>query len=152
MQSGPESARRPCVLYVDDDASNLAAARLLLEERYELLEAENDEQACDCLKRDGERLGVILMDIQLKRSQLDGIALVKLIRGKLDRASLPSYALDVPVLLTPVIFVTAYGQLYPREELFRAGGAEIAIKPVDFIKLSNAMTRYFVRQTFGHSV
>lgn len=150
MQTGPESTRRrPRVLYVDDDSSNLAAARLLLEDRYDLLEAENDEQACICLKREGEQLGVILMDIQLKRSQLDGIALVKLIRGKLDRATLPSYALDVPVLPTPVIFLTAYGQLYPSDELFRAGGAEIAIKPVDFVKLSNAMTRCFVRQTLG---
>ncbi|WP_394839484.1 response regulator [Pendulispora rubella] len=151
MPDVPESmpAPRPLVLYVDDDAGNLAAARLLLEDHYELLEAENDEQACTCLKREGERLDMILMDIQLKRSHLDGVGLVKLIRGTLDRAGLPGYTLDVPVLATPVIFLTAYGRLYPSDELFRAGGADIVIKPVDFIKLSNAMARYLTHRALS---
>jgi DNA-binding response OmpR family regulator len=39
----------------------------------------------------------------------------------------------------PVIFVTAYGSAYKREQLIGAGADHVLVKPVDFTKLSLAL-------------
>jgi len=135
------SPRRDLVLYVEDEPENREVAELRLRKTYELLIAATDREACALLKEHGSKLSAILMDIQLKGSMLNGIELTRLIRGKLEKASLPSYAVDVPVLRVPVIFVTAYGDQHPEAELTAAGGNELIPKPVDFAALTMAITR-----------
>lgn len=134
---------KPWLLYVDDDSSNLTVMQMRLEERYEVLTASTDREACKILRSNGTRLSLVLMDIQLMGSQLDGVGLTRLIRGTLDEARKPAIARGVPAFKSlPIIFVTAFGEQYDIEALKRAGGNAVIAKPIDFVKLSCAMTRY----------
>ncbi len=138
-QKGTEK-KQDVLLYVEDEADNREVASLRLRRRYDLLLAENDEQACEILTTRGPELSAILMDIQLKGSVLDGIQLVKLLRGKLERAGLPAYAARVPVLKdVPVLFVTAYAARYTEADLLAAGGNRLVTKPVNFGELTLAL-------------
>ncbi len=140
MEKGPDSSQpRKKVLYVEDEEANLDVARICLEKKYELLLARNDREACEILTKYGDEIAIILMDIELKNSKLDGIQLTKLVRGKLDRDTLPEYARSVPVLKTPAIFVTAYGDKYKAPSIKEAGGDRMIPKPVDFVELEMAM-------------
>jgi CheY-like chemotaxis protein len=134
------------VLYVEDDEDNRNVASLRLEKKYELVFATNDREACERLVKHGSALSIILMDIELRGSTLNGIDLTRLVRGQLDSGQVPDFAGAVPKLQTPIIFVTAYGQLYRRAELLAAGADEIIQKPVDFVELHTAMARAFLHR------
>lgn len=142
LDNRPDPAQpKKKVLYVEDEEANLDVARICLEKKYDLLLARNDREACQILTQYGEEIAIILMDIELKNSKLDGIQLTKLIRGKLDRDTLPEYARSVPVLKTPAIFVTAYGDKYKTPSIKEAGGDRMIPKPVDFVELEMAMVQ-----------
>ena len=140
------------ILYVEDDPQNVAVAQLRLGKRYEVLVATDDVSACKILKEHASELTAILMDIELKGSVLDGIALTRLVRGKLPEASLPSFARGVPILTIPVIIVTAYVE--EGEKALKSSGADQFFpKPVEFIKLSLALANITARQVIrglGH--
>ncbi len=136
---GPER-RRELLLYVEDEPENRDVAELRLRRSYDLVLAATDEECCRIVKERGHELAAILMDIQLKGSALDGIALVKLIRGTLPTTNLPAFARDVPVLAsTPILFVTAYGARYSEPELRAAGAQRLVSKPVNFSELTLAL-------------
>jgi serine/threonine-protein kinase len=143
----PEPAtRRDLVLYVEDEAENREVAALLLKKHFSLLLAEDDRSACALLREHGTALTAVLMDIQLKGSALDGIALVRLLRGGLDGPDLPDYARDVPRLAVPVFFVTAYSARYGEQELLAVGADKLVTKPVDFTQLTMALTSFSLRR------
>lgn len=131
------------VLYVEDEEDNRQVAVLRLQGKYDLLLAPDDREACRLLSLHGDELVAVLMDIQLKGSQLDGTQLARLIRGQLPSETLPIYARDVkPLPHLPIIFVTAYGSRYSNADLESAGGNEVLAKPVDFVRLMGALTRH----------
>ena len=140
----PEVGTCRLVLYVEDDRDNREVACARLDEKYKILLAKNDREACQAFYKEGANLALVLMDIELKGSRLNGIDLTRLIRGKLDSPNIPSYAKAVPQLRVPVLFVTAYGRNYNRAELLKAGGDDVIQKPVDFIELHSAMTRAYL--------
>jgi CheY-like chemotaxis protein len=141
---------KPCLLYVDDDHSNIVVMEMRLESHYEVLSATSDKDACTLLRTEGSRITLVLMDIQLIGSQLDGIDLARLIRGTLENKKKPAYARDVPVQSElPILFVTAYGESHDLGTLFAAGGSAVVAKPVDFVKLSRAMTRHHLKTVLG---
>jgi len=132
------------VLYVEDDRDNREVACARLDKKYKILLAGNDREACQAFCKEGANLALVLMDIELKGSRLNGIDLTRLIRGKLDSPNIPFYATAVPQLHVPVLFVTAYGRNYNRAELLRAGGDDVIQKPIDFVELHSAMTRAYL--------
>ena len=136
-----EEKTKKMVLYVEDEPANREVAKLQLGRKYALLCAANDEEACRLLCRYKEAISVLLFDIELQDSRLSGLDLTKLIRGRLDRSSVPPYAKEVPILDTPVICVTAFGAQYPADVIKGAGVNEIIHKPVDFVELEMAMIR-----------
>lgn len=141
---------KPCLLYVDDDPSNIVVMEMRLENHYEVLSATSDREACALLRSHGDRMALVLMDIQLIGSQLDGIDLARLIRGTLDEKKKHGFAQNVPVREDlPILFVTAYGEQHDLATLFAAGGSAVIAKPVDFIKLSRAMTRHHLKTVLG---
>ena len=140
-----EDPRKPLLLCVEDDPPNQLVARCKLARKYEILMASNASEACHLLVSRGQQISVILMDIELKESELNGIQLAKLIRGKLERSALPRYAQDVPVLDTPIVFVTAYGTKYDVGEMLDCG-AKVVDKPVDFIELELCLTKLKLRK------
>lgn len=142
--SSPRATRMPLLLYVEDNDDNWSVAEMRLSKTYRVLRAENDRRACELITQHAAELYVILMDIELQGSQLDGIALTRLLRGLPPHGPLPDYAKRVPVLATPVIFVTAYHTtLTPT--LSAAGGNLVIPKPVEFLRLTRELTSMHLR-------
>jgi CheY-like chemotaxis protein len=137
---------RKLVLYVEDDADNREIASARLEKTYELILAADDKAACEAFIKYGCKISLILLDIELKGSQLNGVDLARLIRGKLNPSRIPAYASAVSKLDVPIIFVTAYGRSYPRADLLLAGGGEVINKPINFVQLHTAMARGYLNK------
>ena len=145
--SKPESpAPKSLVLYVEDDAVNQQIARTRLSKKYEVLLAANDRDACKLVIEHHANIVVILMDIELQGSQLNGVALTRLLRGKLPANERPLYTENVPSIDVPILFVTAYGQRFSQSELLEAGGDNVIAKPIDFVQLQTAMTRTYLNR------
>jgi signal transduction histidine kinase/FixJ family two-component response regulator len=128
------------VLYVEDDDDNFRVAELRLREGYDLVRAANAEEACRLLASE-TNWSAILMDIELRGSELDGIELTKLLRGRLRGPSVPPFAKDLGPIDVPVIFVTAHGAKYSEATLLLAGAEKVISKPVDFSALNLALTQ-----------
>jgi serine/threonine protein kinase len=139
---------RPLILYIEDDPSNFEVAELRLGKRFRLLHASTDVTACRLLEQHQTELAAVLMDIELKGSNLDGIALTKLIRGK-GPSTLPDFAKRVAARTTPVFIVTAFVGQYPLELLTAAGADNAFTKPVDFVKLSLALATASAKAVIG---
>ncbi|HEX5658408.1 MAG TPA: response regulator [Polyangiales bacterium] len=138
----PRAVHREALLYVEDDDSNYRVAELRLSVGYALSRAHDAFEACRTLREHGSSLSAILMDIELRGSDLNGVELTKLIRGKPIERALPSYAVGLPALPNvPIIFVTAHGAKYPDAHLLFAGGDKVIPKPVDFAALNLALTQ-----------
>ena len=137
------------LLYVEDSDDNWRVAELRLGEMYELHRASTSRLACGFLRAQGHELTAILMDIELRGSEMNGIDLTRLIKGTADRSALPNYALHVPQLDVPIIFVTAHGAKYSDEELLKVGGSKVIGKPVDFTALTFALTQLHLRRTLA---
>jgi CheY-like chemotaxis protein len=137
----------PLVLYVEDEPDNWEVTELRLRRRYRLLWARTDVEACALARQYGPSLHAVLMDVQLKGSALDGLALTRLFRGKL--ATPPAVAEGVPTLECPIFFVTAYGNLHSAAEFDEAGGDAHVPKPVDFFKLNNLLARENARRAMA---
>lgn len=135
----------PVVLYVEDEDDNWNVTELRLGKRYRLLRAQNAQEACDVIRRMGTQLTAVLMDIQLQGSQLDGVQLTQLFRGKSQGVALPPYAQGITPLTVPIVFVTAYGNRYPEDQLLAAGGNAVVPKPVDFLKLSLTLANFHAK-------
>jgi CheY-like chemotaxis protein len=131
--------RHATVLYVEDDPENWAIAELNLGRSFKLAWAKNDADACDFVRRNSAELSAILMDIELRGSQLSGIELSELFRGRRLARDVPGYASDLPKLRQPILFVTAHLARYSEAELLNAGGNKLIPKPVNFGELSHAL-------------
>jgi CheY-like chemotaxis protein len=129
------------LLYVEDDDSNWHVAELRLRAGYDVTRAANALQACRVLSLRGKQLAAILLDIELKNSDLNGIDLAELIRGKLPPERMPEYATRIVPLETPIIFLTAHGADYPSTRLRNVGAHSVLSKPIDFSALSLALTQ-----------
>jgi CheY-like chemotaxis protein len=147
----PRAARhRDLVLYVEDNDDNWHVAQLRLSDGYELVRATNAREACQVLGTRGAELSAVLMDIELRGSELNGLELVELMRGKKQRSSAPEFARDLPALTAPIIFVTAHGAKYADERLLASGADKVIAKPVDFSALSLALTHLHLSSAARH--
>jgi CheY-like chemotaxis protein len=133
---------KPLVLYVEDDADTFKLAQLRLQARYELINAPTDREAVELLiKRHGE-LFAVLMDIELQGSSMDGLALVKAIRGITPKKTLPTWAQGLPALPhLPIIVMTAYVTRYSEAEVKAVGASHFLTKPIDFMRLNLALAQ-----------
>ncbi|MDB4975151.1 MAG: Multi-sensor hybrid histidine kinase [Myxococcaceae bacterium] len=145
-----EPRRRDLVLYVEDNDDNWHIAQLRLSDGYELVRAANAREACRLLAARGAEFSAVLMDIELRGSELNGVELVELMRGKRPRASAPDFARELPNLAAPIIFVTAHGAKYADDTLLAAGGDQVIAKPVDFGALSLALTHLHLSKAARH--
>ena len=132
------------VLYVEDDDANWAVACGALESHYDIVRAADDREALRVLRDNS--FDIILMDIELRGSELDGLRLTRLLKGE-DGLKPPSLE-GVDLKHVPVIFLTAYASRYSRDDLLEAGGDDLVTKPIDFARLSLAMSRLLLRQAF----
>jgi CheY-like chemotaxis protein len=138
----PPSVRpkdRELVLYVEDDDENWDVAEYRLSKSYTMLRAPTSERACHWVRERGAEISLILMDIELRGSELNGIELTELFRGRSLARTLPAYARNVPLVTKPIIFVTAHGARYSDVELMLFGADKVIPKPVNFAALGLAL-------------
>ena len=131
--------QRPRVLYVEDDDENWQVAQLRLDVDFDMVRARDAKEACAQLKAHGSDFIVILMDIELRGSELNGIELTELFRGKRLSKALPEYARNLPTFTSPIIFVTAHNARYTDVELMLFGADRVIPKPVNFETLTFAL-------------
>ncbi len=129
------------ILYVEDEDANWEVTQLSLRGKYELVRARNSREAFGRLAERG--FDLILMDIQLAGSDMNGIEITEALTG-IRTESLPAYAIGVRSE-APVVFVTAYTSLYSREQLIASGGHELIAKPVDFTHLLLVVSRLVMK-------
>lgn len=134
------SAPERLVLYVEDDPTNWEVTELRLRKKFNLLWAKTDREACDLVRQHGNTLHSILMDVHLSGSELNGLALTRLFRGR-PQEPVPDFAQGLPALSCPIFFVTAFGNLHSPDEMEAAGSDAHVPKPVDFIKLTMLLAR-----------
>jgi CheY-like chemotaxis protein len=137
--SAPDT--RPVILYVEDDADTFRLAALRLKDKYRLINAATDRDACEQLKAWGSELYAVLMDVELQGSRLDGLHLVRLLRGQLPAAMTPDYARGVPKLAVPIIVMTAYTGKHSEAEAQSLGATHFVPKPIDFTRLNLALAQ-----------
>ncbi|MBI3283585.1 MAG: response regulator [Burkholderiales bacterium] len=102
------------ILIVDDDASNLATLKQILEANYALVFARNGAECLAAIKKHSPAL--ILLDI--KMPDMDGYAVCR--RLKADAASEN----------IPVIFISSLGEVGDESAGFDSGGVDYIVKPV----------------------
>lgn len=141
--------RPSLLLYVEDNDDNWEVAQLRLGRHYEMLRAINDESACRLVRERRGEIDIILMDIELRGSELNGVELTELLRGNPipRQAPLPAYARNLPVVSKPIIYVTAHGARYSNVRLMLSGADQVITKPVDFIALQVALSELLMNRT-----
>lgn len=118
------------VLIVEDYADTRTMMKYLLQGYgYQVLEAENGQEAVDSVQRQVPDL--ILMDLSLP--VMDGLTATQIIR-KCDGVGNK----------VPIIAVTAYGNSYYRQAL-EAGCDDLINKPLDFNNLEPILEQYLAR-------
>ncbi len=142
---------RPRILYVEDNSTNWEITSLELRRDYIL------EWARDCRavfqKLDGESFDLILMDIELAGSDLDGIGITRCLRGQ-EVENAPDYIRGFTPIETPILFLTAYTARYDAESLAYTGADGVLTKPVDFQQLQKTMVQviHSQRKRVGHAI
>jgi CheY-like chemotaxis protein len=126
---------------VEDDPDTFRLTQLRLQNRYDVIGAGTDVEACEKLKAHGASLYALLMDIELQGSTLDGLMLVKLVRGMPLGRQVPAYA-NVPVLPhLPIMVMTAYVTRYSEADVKPLGATQFLTKPIDFTRLNLALAQ-----------
>lgn len=116
------------VLIVEDYADTRTMMKYLLQGYgYEVMEAENGQEAVDSVQRNLPDL--ILMDLSLP--VMDGLTATSIIRRNGGSK-------------VPIIAVTAYGNSYYRQAL-EAGCDDLINKPLDFNNLEPILEQYLAR-------
>lgn len=146
VKSDKPAEEKPLILYVEDDDTNWDLTNVALSERYRVVRARNAKEAFSLLSE--RPFDLILMDIELSGSSLNGIEITQVLK-KVPSAPQPVPAPMVEVDGTPIIFVSAYSAQYSKKDLLNAGGDDLVTKPVDFTRLSLAMSRMMVRKAFS---
>ncbi|MCC6808517.1 MAG: response regulator [Deltaproteobacteria bacterium] len=126
------------ILYVEDEDPNWELMVLALRDKYDLTRARDPKEAFAALAK--TRFSLILMDIQLGGSELNGIDVTQILKNKY-RGDAPSYSTGIRCPQTPIVFVTAYTARYSKAVLIRVGGDDMLTKPLDLGLLSATLAR-----------
>jgi len=113
---------KPRILMVDDSKVMRKAFAKILQEEYDMLEAEDGEQGWSILASD-DSIQLVISDIEMPK--LDGFGLLQRIRN--DE--------DVRLKNIPVIVITGAEDDETKQEALDAGATDFVIKPVDRVQL-----------------
>lgn len=139
LPRGAPSGQLSKILYVEDEDANWQVTELHLRGKYDLKRAANSTEALASIER--EHFDLILLDIQLAGSDLDGIQICHAIRAGLR----PGIPRRESIMKTPIVFVTAYSARYDKPALIETGGDDVVTKPVDYTRLLLVSSRLLVR-------
>ena len=110
---------RKQILVVEDNELNREILCAILKESYQVLQADNGQAALDLLRRQGEEISLILLDVVMPK--MDGYELTKQLREA---------GID-----TPILMVTAKDGIFYKREGFSSGTDDYMVKPVDVNEL-----------------
>lgn len=110
----PLPDRRPCLLLVDDEPTNLQVLKQILQADYRLLFARDGEKALQLAQQEQPQL--ILLDVMMPG--LSGLEVCRQLKAQPGTAAIP------------VIFVTALADESHEAEGFEAGAVDYVTKPV----------------------
>jgi len=113
---------KPRILMVDDSKVMRKAFAKILQEEYDMLEAENGEEGWSILASD-DSIQLVISDIEMP--ELNGFGLLERIRGDEDER----------LRNIPVIFITGAEDDETKQEALDAGATDFVIKPVDKVQL-----------------
>ena len=111
------------VLLVDDEPDILSTIKLYLEDRYEILTAENGRDALTIFKI--EKPSVIVTDIRMPG--MSGIELMRQVKAMEGDAE--------------VIVITGHGDMETAVEALRLGAVDFLVKPVDIERLETGIIK-----------
>jgi CheY-like chemotaxis protein len=121
------------VLVVDDCATTRKLLGLYLKSKgYEVVTAENGLDAIEKVGK--ETVNLVLSDLNMP--YMDGIELIKSLRGNPDTAELP------------VVMVTTEADPEEREKAFKAGANDYMVKPVTAERVTQTI-REIMKGLFG---
>lgn len=143
--STPEPSSRPAILYVEDNVINAKVMKLGMRKDYDVVVAATAKEACAAIQSQVDAFTVILMDIELQNSDLDGIELTRLFRGRLDAHDLPPH-IRAPLVECPIIIVTAYQERFSEDFLSQAGADASLRKPVNMQELRELVKTLVARR------
>ncbi|MBP5209791.1 MAG: EAL domain-containing protein [Clostridia bacterium] len=103
------------VLVVDDEAVNREMLSMMLSDVYDVLCAADGEEALEIMRREGERLSLVLLDVRMPK--LDGFAVMEIVRG------------DERLRRIPIIVLTSERSYEVRS--LRLGATDFIKKPYD---------------------
>lgn len=106
--------QRPCLLLVDDEATNLQVLRHLLQEDYRLLFAKDGDKALELANR--EHPDLILLDVMMPG--MTGFEVCERLKAEQSTRGIP------------VIFVTALADVPDEAKGFEVGAVDYITKPV----------------------
>jgi DNA-binding NtrC family response regulator len=132
--AGPLAPLRPVVLIVDDDPGIRESFRLILEEKYELVEAGDGRQALEIVRT--SEVDLVLLDIRLP--EMDGIEVLERIK-----------AIDEQV---EVILVTAVKTVRTAVAAMKLGAFDYVTKPFEEDDLLSAVRRALERRSLEREV
>lgn len=121
MSASPSS--KPTILVVDDSRLMRVAARKILKNEFEILEAEDGEAAWELVQ---ENIHVDLLMSDLSMPNLDGLGLLKKIRESSD-----TRIKDIPV----IIVTGAEDDDGSKNEALGAGASDFITKPFESVQL-----------------
>ncbi len=120
------------ILYVEDNPENrMLVRRVLIAEKYALMEANNAGQALEILQ--GSHPDLILMDINMP--DMDGYTLTARIKSMSGFEHVP------------IIAITANVMRGDREKTLEAGCDGYIQKPIDIDQLTHEIEKFLVRRT-----
>jgi two-component system response regulator AtoC len=134
LPSAPDRAARPVVLIVDDDPGIREAFRLVLEEEYELLEAEDGPQAIERVQ--GCPVDLVLLDVRLPG--MDGIEVLERIKAIDDHVE--------------VVLVTAVQTVRAAVAAMKLGALDYVTKPFDEDEVLPLIRRALERRALDREV
>ncbi len=133
MSTEQASETKPRILVVDDSRVIRVAARKILKEEFEPIEAGDGEEAWEALTKEGSNIALVISDLSMP--YLDGMGLLERIRT----------AEDANLRSLPMIIVTgAEDDDGAKTKAFAAGATDFISKPFDSVQLL-AHTRSHIR-------
>ena len=105
------------VLIVDDEKVNRLNLRKILDDTYEIIEAENGKEAIEILRTHSEQISAIVLDLIMP--EFDGYAFMK------------EYAKSKTFGMVPVVIATVEGDVKTEKECLALGAWDFISKPYD---------------------
>jgi two-component system response regulator AtoC len=134
LPSVPDRPPRPVVLVVDDDPGIREAFRLVLEDQYDLLEAEDGARALEHVQR--SPVDLVLLDVRLPG--MDGIEVLERIKAIDDHVE--------------VVLVTAVQTIRAAVAAMKLGALDYVTKPFDEDEILPLIGRALERRALDREV